>query len=155
MEGFTIGQLARKAGVGVETIRFYERKGLIEKPKRPQEGYRRYSPETVARIRFLRQAKLLGFTLEEAGELLALRVEAENACELVRESAQAKLESVKARIRELEAVRAALEQLISACEQRRPTGPCPILEALDKGAAAAETGETPDPREGSYTRRLK
>jgi MerR family copper efflux transcriptional regulator len=154
MSGLTIGQVARQAEVGVETIRFYERKELIDRPERPEEGYRRYPPETVARIRFLKQAKRLGFTLEEAAGLLALRVEAGSPCEDVCERARAKLESVKGRIRELEAMRAALERLITACERRRPTGPCPILAALDKGAAEGETCVTPEACQKTHTRRL-
>ncbi len=156
MSGLTIGQVARQAEVGVEAIRFYERKGLIERPERPMAGYRSYSPETVARIRFLKQAKRLGFTLEEAAELLALRVEAGSPCEAVRARAQAKLASVEERIRELEAMRAALERLIKSCKRRTPTSLCPILEALDNCAAGAkkEASVTPEGSQKTHTRRL-
>jgi len=145
MEGLTIGQIAKEAGVGVETVRFYERKGLVTRPERPWRSFRRYPPETVTRIRFLRQAKGLGFTLKEAAELLALRVEAGSPCEEVRKRAQAKLAVVKVRISELQAMRAALERLVGACEERRPTACCPILETLE-GEGRAE--RTPPRRNG-------
>lgn len=141
MTGLTIGQVARQAGVGVEAIRFYERKGLIARPERPASGYRRYPLETVTRIRFLKQAKRLGFTLEEAAELLALRVEKGCACDEVQARAQVKLAAVKARLRELEAMRATLERLIQACKRRKPTSACPILEAIE--TRSEETGGEP------------
>lgn len=80
MEGLTIGRLAREAGVNSETIRFYERRGLIPKPPRPATGYRRYPPETVRRVRFIRHAKELGFSLKEILELLSLRLDPETTC---------------------------------------------------------------------------
>jgi MerR family mercuric resistance operon transcriptional regulator len=99
MMGMTIGKAARKAGVGVETIRFYERKGLIDRPPRPNVGgFRVYPVETVERIRFIRQAQELGFSLREILELLSLRADPESDCADVRERAEAKLREVTRKI---------------------------------------------------------
>jgi len=131
MEGITIGKLARRAGVGVETIRFYERKGLLPEPPRTRSGYRAYPEETVRRLRFIRRAKELGFTLREIRELLALRAGPEATCDAVRERARAKIADIEARIRTLEAMRAALERLAADCPASGPVRACPILDALE------------------------
>lgn len=127
----TIGELARAAGVGVETIRFYERKGLLAEPPRTASGYRQYPLEAVERLRFIRRAQGLGFTLEEISELLALRVDEVAACGRVEAQARAKLESVGEKITELTRIEGALERLVAACQARKPTGECPILEELE------------------------
>ena len=130
MEGMTIGEVARLAGLGVETVRFYERKGLVPEPPRRRSGYRMYPPETIPRLAFIRRAKELGFTLAEIGELLELR-EATGPCAEVRQRAEAKIASIKARIRDLERMRDALGALASSCASGTVTAPCPIIEALD------------------------
>ena len=94
MEALTIGKVARLASVGVETVRFYEREGLLDKPPRRRSGYRQYSKDTVSRLRFIRRAKELGFTLKEIRELLTLRIETESTCEDVRIKAEAKINDV-------------------------------------------------------------
>ncbi len=127
----TIGALAGAAGVGVETVRFYERKGLIPEPPRSPSGYRQYEPATVERVRFIRRAQGLGFTLAEIAELLDLRIDEVAACAPVAAQARAKLEQVAGKIDELRRMQAALERLVEACEARQPTGECPILEALE------------------------
>jgi MerR family mercuric resistance operon transcriptional regulator len=127
---FTIGQLAQRAGVGVESVRFYERQGLIERPRRPGTGYRRYPPETVERIVFIRRAALLGFTLREIAELLSLRARADAPCGRVRERATAKVADIDRRIEELQRIRAALARLVDACQGDRATAACSILGAL-------------------------
>lgn len=131
----TIGQLAEAAGlgVGVETIRFYERQGLLAEPPRSASGYRQYSPTTVDRLRFIRRAQRLGFTLDEISELLDLRVEEEAACDSVERRARAKMEQVEAKIAELRRMRGALARLVEACRSREPTSECPILEELGEG----------------------
>jgi len=126
----TIGELARRAGVGVETIRFYQREGLVEEPPRPTQGYRRYSPEIVRRVRFIKRAQELGFTLREVGELLRLRVEVGAACGEARARAHAKLADIDTRIRSLERMRVVLLRLSDACGEGG-THACPILDALD------------------------
>lgn len=131
MNRITISRAARKAGVGVETIRFYERKGLIEQPAKPLAGgFRVYPPESVERIRFIRQAQELGFSLREAGELLALRADPEADASDIRARVTAKLEDVEGKVRRLEQIRKALETLIAACPGRGALRKCTILEAL-------------------------
>jgi len=127
----TIGQVARGAGVGVETVRFYEREGLVPEPRRRPSGYRQYPPDTVRRIRFVQAAKELGFTLKEIRELLALRVTAGKTCADVKERAIAKLADVDAKLAELHRVRDALAHLAASCSGAGPTSECPLLDALD------------------------
>lgn len=135
----TIGTAARKAGVGVETIRFYERKGLIEQPRKPQDaGFRVYPEETVHRIRFIRQAQELGFSLREIQDLLSLRADPTADAGDVRARATAKLAEVGRKITELERIRAALEDLIAACPGRGALRGCTIMEALRAGEEGRE-----------------
>ncbi len=132
METLTIGKVARLAQVGVETIRFYEREGLVAKPPRTPSGYRQYPKETVSRIRFIRRAKELGFSLKEIKELLALRVDPETTCGDIRRRAQAKIQSIEEKIAALEKMKKALEKLAARCRGKGPTSQCPILEALEE-----------------------
>jgi len=126
-----IGQLARAAGVNRETIRYYERTGLLDEPPRSASGYREFPPETPKRIRFIRRAQELGFTLSEVASLLALRVDDHSTCEAVTERARTKLAQVEDKISDLSAIRASLTQLIDACATQSRTGECPILEFLE------------------------
>ena len=131
MEPLTIGKVARLAGVGVETIRFYEREGLIEGPPRGPSGYRQYPGETVTRIRFIKRAKELGFSLKEIKELLELRIDPETTCADIRTRADAKINDIDEKVTTLRKMKAALERLTAACRGRGPTSECPILEALE------------------------
>lgn len=132
MRGMTIGKVAREAGVGVETIRFYERTRLIEQPPKPRNsGFRSYPAETVARVRFIRQAQELGFSLREVRELLELRADPGADAADVRTRATAKLDDVSRKIAQLERIRGALETLIAACPGRGALRGCSIMEALD------------------------
>lgn len=128
-----IGTIARNAGVGVETVRFYERKGLISRPPKPQNGgFRSYSDETVDRIRFVRQAQNLGFSLAEISELLSLQADASTDCAIVRDRAQDKLQAVNRKIDQLFAIQSVLTDLIDACPGTGPAARyCSILEALE------------------------
>ncbi len=128
----TIGGLAKAAGVGVETVRYYQRRGLLPEPPRPPGEVRRYSAEDVRRLRFIRRAQAAGFTLEQIGELLSLDRTGDRA--RVRELATGRLAALDQRIAELEQSRAALERLRSACASGRK-GPCPIIEAFDDPSA--------------------
>lgn len=128
---YTIGQVARHSGVGVETVRFYEREGLIVQPSRPESGFRRYPPDAVGRVRFIQRAKALGFSLREIGELLSLRVDRAAPCIEVRKRAEAKITDIEKKIETLLGMKRALEKLTAACRKREPTGDCPILEALE------------------------
>lgn len=133
MESLKIGQVAQLAEVGVETIRFYERRGLLEEPPRRASGYRQYPPEAVARMRFIRGAKELGFSLQEIKELLELRVDANATCADVKSRANGKILDIEHKIESLESMRAALDELVAACSGRGPVSECPILEAMDVG----------------------
>ncbi len=127
----TIGALAHAAEVGVETIRFYERKGLLPEPPRTLSGYRQYPGDAVDRVKFIRRAQGLGFALREISELLNLRVNEVAACGPVEAQAREKLEQVAGKIEALRRIETALQRLVEACEAREPTGACPILEELD------------------------
>jgi len=124
----TIGGLAKAAGVGVETVRYYQRRGLLPEPARPPGEIRRYSDEDLRRLRFIRRAQAAGFTLEQIGELLALDRTDDRA--RVRQLAAERLAALDERIAELEQSRAALERLRSTCASGSK-GPCPILDAFD------------------------
>ena len=150
MESLTIGVLAKRAGVGVETVRFYERRGLVRRPARPGSGRRSYPEETVGRIRFIRNAQSLGFTLLDITALLALRVTAGTKCAAVRSRAAAKLADVKQRLADLERMRVALEKLVAACPGRGALVSCTILEALDSPAISL-----PEKRAASTKRHQK
>ena len=131
MEQLTIGQLARQAHVNVETVRYYERRGLIPPPPRRATGYRQYSPDTVARIQFIKRAQEVGFTLKEIKELLSLRVAPGTTCSDIKIRAEGKIAEVESKIKDLNRMKKALMTLKAACSGRGPTSECPILEALE------------------------
>ena len=133
--GLTIGKVAHSAGLAIDTVRYYEREGLLEKPARSASGYRHYRPDVIARLRFIRQAKDLGFSLSEIKELLALRVAPGKSCADVRARARQKIADVEQRIAQLDRVKGALVKLAAACSGRGPTSECPILEALETSDA--------------------
>ncbi len=128
----TIGQVASGAGVNVQTVRYYERRGLLPKAPRTPGGYRTYDTEAVARLRFIKRAQDLGFSLEEITELLELRVEHGAACAAVEAKAKDKIAMVEKKIDELQRIKAVLYELSRACDLREPTSDCPILEALSE-----------------------
>jgi MerR family mercuric resistance operon transcriptional regulator len=136
----TIGELADAAGVGVETIRFYERKKLIVQPKRPSAGFRRYDEEMARRIRFIRQAQELGFTLAEVKQLLELRLDPARSCADVKSEAQTKIADIDEKIQSLQVMRSALVEITRSCSGDGPTSECPILNAIE--TAAAKPGRT-------------
>lgn len=127
----TIGRLARKAGVNVETVRYYQRIGLVPEPQKPAGGFRRYAPETIDRITFIKRAQALGFSLDEVRELLEL---GDGHCADVRARAEEKRARIEARIAELKAMQTALEDLIGACLAGRDNAHCPIVETLAQSA---------------------
>lgn len=142
MEGWTIGEAARRAGVGVETIRFYEREGLIEQPPRPNDsGYRRYPESTIRRIRFIRQARDLGFSLKEIGELIHLRGLPGADASQVRAWVEARLAQVDQRIDKLQRLKRVLEALIASCPTGGPLSQCAIINALEQGVIAIQAEE--------------
>lgn len=126
----TIGRVAVLSGVGVETVRFYERQGLIEQPPRRKSGYRDYPEDVVAQLRFIRRVKELGFTLREIKELLLLRQDPATLATDVRQRAEAKIAAIDAKIRSLSRMKEALVQMTSSCSCHSSTAGCPLLEAL-------------------------
>lgn len=126
----TISQVAEAAEVNIQTIRYYERRGLFPTPRRTPSGYRQYAEDAVDRLRFIKHAQELGFSLQEIQELLGLRVRHGAACDVVERKTRLKIEIVERKIRDLQRMQRTLEQLAKACTARRPTDECPILEAL-------------------------
>lgn len=124
----TIGRLALAAGVNVETVRFYQRSGLLTEPARPSSGYRAYAQGDVRRIRFIKRAQTLGFTLEEIAALLTL--EGSRACADTRELAARKLQVVESRLADLLAMQRALAAMLERCDSGDGTQGCPIMRAL-------------------------
>jgi MerR family mercuric resistance operon transcriptional regulator len=131
MVGLTTAQLAKEGGVNVETIRYYERHGLLPKVPRTPSGYRNFSADDVTRLRFIRRAQRLGFSLKEVKELLAIRFRPGSSCADVRRKAEVKLADVDRKIRQLQAIREALARMTEACAGRGPIANCSILEALN------------------------
>lgn len=135
MKNLTIGQMAKRAEVNIETIRFYERRGLMPKPLRRESGYRQYSDGDIARLRFIRRAKELGFSLKEISELLSLRVDPDTTCGDVKRRAEVKIADMEEKIKALQRMKKALTKLASTCRGRGPTTECPILEMLGSEGA--------------------
>lgn len=127
--GLTIGRLAHEAGVIVETIRYYERRGLLAQPEKPPYGFRHYPPETVARVRFIKRAQRLGFTLREIAELLTL---GDGHCENVVELADRKCARIQSQIKDLRAMQEALEKLIRSCRSEHADRVCRIVDSLSE-----------------------
>jgi MerR family mercuric resistance operon transcriptional regulator len=129
----TIGELSRQSGVGIEAIRFYERKGLIDKPECSKAGHRIYTHSEVKRLEFIQSSKRLGFSLGEILDLLRLKVDPKTTCADVRARATAKIMDVDQKIGELVNMKTALEKLANSCSGLGPATDCSILEALDEG----------------------
>lgn len=127
-ENLTIGQLAKAIGVNVETIRFYQRKGLLPTPERLYGSIRRYNESDIRRIQFIKRAQVLGFKLDEIAGLLNL--DGARACADTRELAMRKLALVEARLADLTAIRTSLAEMIERCDARDQQGECPIIQAL-------------------------
>jgi MerR family mercuric resistance operon transcriptional regulator len=132
MNSLTIGRLAKQAGVNLETVRFYERRGLLPRPPRSSSGYRLFPAEAARRLRFIRRAQELGFSLKEIGDLLSLRVSRRTTKAAIRARAEAKIADIEARIRSLESMKKTLRKLTNACAGCGPVAECPILDSLDK-----------------------
>ena len=127
----TRGKLATEGGVKPETVRYYEQRGLLPRPPRTPAGYRLFDGEAVRRLRFIKHAQALGFSLKEVKELLALRVRPGVSCADVRRRAEAKVADVDEKLRALRAMRKTLVRLIGACANRGPVSDCAILASLD------------------------
>jgi len=132
MKSMTIGHLAREAGVNLETVRYYERRGLLPKPPRSASGYRLFPTDAARRLRFIRRAQELGFSLKEIRELLSLRVSRSTTSRDIRARAEAKIADIEAKIRSLESMKKTLRKLKGVCDGCAPLAKCPILESLDR-----------------------
>lgn len=133
MERLTISKVAKQAGVNLETIRYYEAEGVLPKPLRTPSGYRVFSEDSVHRLRFIKRAQQLGFSLKEIKELLALQLKPGVTCADVRAKAEAKIADVDAKIGHLKAIRKALAQMAGQCSGRGPVSGCSILQTLGNG----------------------
>lgn len=132
MEALTIGRLARLGGVNLETIRYYEREGLLPKPPRTEAGYRLFPSDTARRLRFIKRAQELGFSLSEIRDLLTLRMKPGTKREHIRSRAEAKITDIEQKIRALEAMKKTLRKMTERCDGCGPLSECPILESLDE-----------------------
>ena len=130
MNGLTIGRLAKQVGLGIETVRFYERQGLIEPPPRTDSNYRIYPEEEVNRLKFIKRAKDLGFTLKEIKELLFIQHDPHATKADIKKRTVEKIEDIKNKVRDLTRIQEALEHLAGSCDGHGPLSECPILEAL-------------------------
>lgn len=126
-----IGEVAAQADVNVQTLRYYERRGLLAEPERTPSGYRLYPSETVQVVRFIKRAQELGFSLAEVDQLLQLRVDRVSSCEDVQALAEAKIDSIEGKMRQLSALKSALEVLVQSCESGGEDRECPILDMLE------------------------
>lgn len=143
----TIGQLAKEVGVNIQTIRYYERLKLLAPTSRKPSGYRLYSDEAYRRLRFIKNAQGLGFTLHEIEELLDLRISSKARCRDVQRRAEAKLKHIEAKVRDLQSLAKALQRLIRTCRAGQPTEQCPILASLEnenKAPGRAKGGRSGD-----------
>ncbi len=131
----TIGRVAKLAGVNVETIRYYQRRGLLAEPDKPHMGYRRYPMEMVKRLRFIKRAQALGFTLKEVSGLLGL--EEACACAETRALAAHKVDLIDRKLADLAAMRQALASLVQQCDAGEPAEGCPIIQALSQDEATS------------------
>lgn len=128
---FKIGEVASRAHVNKETVRYYEKRGLIPKPDRRRSGYRIFTQRHIDQIRFIKRAQQLGFTLSEIKELLELRLGEDTSCSEVKSEAQGKYQDVVKKIKDLQRIKAKLLELIDSCSGEGPKGDCPILESLE------------------------
>lgn len=131
MPGMTIGRIAAEADVAIDTVRYYERTGLLPEPPRRESGYREYPADTVKRLRFIRRAKTLGFSLPEIGELLDLSSSSADVRK-IKSAAQSKLKLLDEKIAELTRVRDGLQKLVKHCPGHGKADSCPILNALNE-----------------------
>jgi len=135
MTSNTIGKIASAAGIGVETVRFYERQGLIPEPPRSSSGYRLYPQDTVRRLHFVMRGRALGFTLAEIGELLSMSATPAASCSDVRDRAEARIDDIEERVAQLLTMKKALEGLVEQCSGGAPKTECPILDALQENGS--------------------
>jgi MerR family transcriptional regulator, copper efflux regulator len=135
MSGLKIGEVAPGGGVNLQTIRYYEREGLLPKPPRLASGYRMFPTDAVHRVRFIKRAQELGFSLADIRELFSIQIDAKKDCSDVKRLAKAKVADIKQKIDTLQSMKRVLTSLAKACPGRGPSGQCPILESIDSAEA--------------------
>ena len=140
MAGMRSGQVARQSGVNVETLRYYERRGILQAPQRRESGYREYSEDTVGVIRFVKRAQELGFSLDEIEALLSLANGGPESCDSARSLAAHKLAELDAKMRSISAMQESLRRLVATCEMPRDERECPLLDALEQGHETSTRG---------------
>ena len=128
----TIGRLAQEVGINLETVRFYERKGLLPKAPRSTSGYRLFPADSARRLRFIKRAQELGFSLNEIRDLLALRLSPRTTSKEIRKRTEAKIADIEGKIKSLDSMRKSLFKMVRACSGCTPLSECPILESLDR-----------------------
>jgi Hg(II)-responsive transcriptional regulator len=132
MKTFTVGQLAKRTDINIETVRYYERRRLLPKPMRSESSYRQYTENDVARIMFIKRSKELGFTLKEISELLSLKLDTDTTCRDVKEFSDKKITDVEEKIRDLKRIKKKLEELLIKCKgEYTSKSECPILDAFE------------------------
>lgn len=140
MPGLSSSQLAKCGGINLQSVRFYEQQGLLPRPPRTRAGYRIFPPDAVRRVRFIKRAQQMGFSLKEIKELFALRADSRSTCGEVRRRAEAKRLDIETKIRDLRRMTRTLSQLAAACGRRDATSACPILQILDVDGAIEQPG---------------
>ncbi len=134
MRTMKVGELAKKAGINLETMRYYERIGLMPKPKRQESRYRYYDETDLSRVRFIVRSKELGFTLKETKELLSMRIDSDTKCVDMKELALRKITDIQMKIRDLESIASNLQSLVKQCSDGQVSlAECPIVNSLDEG----------------------
>ena len=136
MDYLTTGRLAKEAGVKIDTVRYYEKRGLIPKPPRKDSGYRMFKEDTIKRIAFIKHAQEIGFSLHEIEELLFVRVNSKTTCSEVKKMTEAKIAEVESKILHLHRIKKALEKMVTICSANKRIGDCPILDMLDDEGAS-------------------
>ena len=131
MQFFNIGEVAKLTNVTVETIRYYEKQGLVEIPRRNDSGYRQYPDDTIKRIKFIQHAKEVGFTLNDIKELLELRNDQNKSCSDVKNLADLKIQSIDQKIADLQRIKSALTRMVKKCSAETPSSECPLLDELE------------------------
>jgi DNA-binding transcriptional MerR regulator len=132
MTAMKIGEIARRSGIGIETIRFYEREKLLLEPERRLSGYRMYDEATLERLVYIRQAKELGFTLAEIREMLELSFSAQGCCDHIRQRAEAKLLDIETKIRSLREMKRSLSKILTRCQTDNATDDCPLVHKTNR-----------------------
>ncbi|MBX3401034.1 MAG: MerR family transcriptional regulator [Gemmataceae bacterium] len=127
MTAMKIGEVAKRSSIGIETIRYYEREGLLLEPERRPSGYRQYDESTVERLEYIRRAKELGFTLAEIRELMELSFNAHAGCDHIRQRAEAKITDIEEKIRSLQQMKRSLDKIVQRCREKNSTDDCPLV----------------------------